>query len=693
MKYSIESLEPLFNPGSIAVVGATRDKAKAGYNMLHALKDFPGELFPINPGGGEIDGLTAFPNLKSIGHPVDLVALCIPARSCLGAIKEAAEIGARTAMISSGGFGEADKEGLRLQEDILEVCRQHSIRLLGPNTAGFVNPGAGLAVHFNPLVTRLRPGHIGLITQSGAMNIVLGALLQSEGLGISIGAGTGNAVDISVPEMIRYLSLHGDTRCIALYLEGVEDGRALYDAVREASDKKPVVVFTVGKGDIGEFAASHTGKMIGSFALKKAALIQAGAVVVSSSGELVDAANVLSAVRLAPTENPGVGVLSGQAGPAMIIADYLQGRSVSMPRLSKNTMERIAAFLPVKTYIKNPVDTARPTPDSFLEVFSLMAEDEQIDILLAFAIHEPIEVEPVKLFRSMKERTRKPLIFGTAGFPEDAASTFRELAAISVPAFMSPDRAALAAWALARDASAAYRNKRQDSCATCQTVAEKLDGSPDEAEAKSILRKLDITTPVFAVCGSRAEALASFQKLQKPCVAKILSAAITHKTEVGGVHLHIETEAQLIDALHKIDAIDAPGKRKYLLEEMAPAGLEIIVGAKNDQSFGASVMVGLGGTAAEALGDGSIRLAPLDLLDASEMLSDLKSAPLFDGWRGGPRYDKTAVAQIVVKLAHFMAQHPEIREVDLNPVRVYEKGALVLDALMVCNQPEETSQP
>lgn len=685
MNSSLESLNALFYPRSIAVVGATRDETKAGFNMLRALKTYPGELYPINPRGGEIDGLAAYPNLKSIDRPVDLVALCIPAGSCLDAIKEAGEIGARAAMISGGGFGETGKDGRALQEEILSVCRKHSIRLLGPNTAGFVNPGACLAVHFNPLVTKFKPGRIGLVTQSGAMNVVLGSILQNDGVGISIGAGTGNALDIGIPEVIGYLSNHRDTRCIAVYLEGVEDGRELYEAVCEASQKKPVVVFPVGKADVGEFAASHTGKMIGSFELKKAALIQAGAVVVSSSRDLVDAAKVLSRIRLIPKENPGVGVLTGQAGPAMVISDYLQSRSVQMPELGESTTERIAGLLPIKTYVKNPVDTARPSPDSFLEVLSLMAEDERIDILLAFALHVAIEVEPVELFRAARKRTSKPLIFGTAGIAEEAIPTIGELAAMDIPAFMSPDQAALAAWALAEDSRASWRRKRRNSSAALR-LAEPLAISPDEARAKSLLREIGIDTPVFAVCESYEEAVSRFRKMKRPCVAKVLSGAIIHKTEVGGVHLDIRTEEQLIDALGKIDAIEAPGLKRYLLEEMAPAGLEIIVGAKNDPSFGPSVMAGLGGTAAEALGDKSIRLAPLDLADGHEMISELKAARLFDGWRGGPWYDKQAVAELLVKIGDLMMQHPEIMEMDLNPVRVYEKGAMVLDALMVCNR-------
>jgi acetyltransferase len=210
-----------------------------------------------------------------------------------------------------------------------------------------------------------------------------------------VGVGLGNAPDLAVPEVLEYLADHEPTKAIAVYLEGVTDGRRLYEAITKTTRKKPVVVFTVGQADIGAFAASHTGKLIGSFALKKSAMTQAGAVVVSSSNDLVDAAHALSKVRLAPTENPGVGILTGQAGPAMIMTDYLRLRSVSIPELAPETVERIAKVLPIKTYIKNPVDTARPLHHIFMDVSQIISEDPNIDILTTYAMHEPMCVEPV----------------------------------------------------------------------------------------------------------------------------------------------------------------------------------------------------------------------------------------------------------------------------------------------------------
>jgi acyl-CoA synthetase (NDP forming) len=293
-------------------------------------------------------------------------------------------------------------------------------------------------------------------------------------------------------------------------------------------------------------------------------------------------------------------------------------------------------------------------------------------------------VEPVGLFRAIRGRTGKPAVFGTSGLPEDLAPTIRDLETMDLPAFVSPDRTAAAVWALVEDAKAAFRKQR--STAALDAGPDGVDTireTPDEAQAKAILSAIGIAVPKRAVCADHAAAKAAFADLKKPCVVKVLSAAVSHKTEMGGVHLNIQTEDQLTAALAKIDAIDVPAGKQYLIEEMAPPGLEIIVGGKNDPSFGPVVMLGLGGTAAEALGDVAMRVAPLTVDDGLDMIAELKTSALFDAWRGGPRYDKQAVAETLVKVGNLLARHPEIKEMDLNPVRVYPEGVLALDALIV----------
>ncbi|MEJ2025007.1 MAG: CoA-binding protein, partial [Deltaproteobacteria bacterium] len=386
--------------------------------------------------------------------------LTIPAKACGGVLAEAGEHNVGTALIISGGFGETGETGNSVEDDIVAVCRRYSIRLLGPNTAGFGNPKAGVFANFTPWIGRLEAGPIGIVSQSGAMNLILAALVQRERFGISLATGIGNGVDVGVADVVEYLAGDPDTKVIALYLEGVREGRRLFEAIRSATAKKPVIVFAVGQADVKDFAVSHTGNLMGSFALKKAALVQAGAVVVSSSDDLVDAANLLSRVRLKPCPDPGVGLLTGQAGPGMVIADYLRSHSVTLPALEPETVEKIGRLIPPMTFVKNPVDTGRPSR-TFREVLLAMAEDPAMDALVTFAIHEPAVVDPVGLFREVKGDVKQPIVFGTSGFPDDISPVQRALESINIASFASPDRTARATWALVEDAKAAYRNRRR----------------------------------------------------------------------------------------------------------------------------------------------------------------------------------------------------------------------------------------
>jgi acyl-CoA synthetase (NDP forming) len=597
---SFVQLSRLFRPKSIAVVGVSTNDEKVGSAMLYSLRKFPGPLFPINPKADVIQGLKVYPNLKSIGYPVDLVILCIPAKTCLAAVEEAGETGAGAVMIASGGFGESGTEGRRLQDEIVAVCRRYGMRLLGPNTAGFGCPKCKVTANINPWIDKLDPGGVAVVSQSGSMNLILASAICDRRMGISLGVGVGNAADVGIPEILDYLAEDEDTKAIALYLEGVADGRQLFDAVRRVTDRKPVVVFTVGRGDIGAFAASHTGNLIGSYDLKIAALRQAGAVVVDHTSDLISAAKMLSLVRLKPSANPGVGLLTGQAGPALIFMDFLRSKDVAMPKLQPETIAALSKVLPPITYIQNPVDTARPDKEVFSRALEIISKDSGIDVVVSFAIHEPAAVDPVAAHRYLKYRVEKPMIFGTSGFLLHLNPTLQDMEAMDIPAFISPDQTARAVWALIEDAKIAHFKSHFVAADEAISPLPPLPVSPDEAQAKALLHQIGIATPEGAVCASAQEAKEVFARLQKPCVVKVLSAAITHKTEVGGVILNVQSEKDLASALARIDAIEAPGEKRYFIETMAPPGLEVIIGATNDASFGPTMLLGLGGTAAEA---------------------------------------------------------------------------------------------
>jgi len=681
---TVSNLARLLDPQSIAVVGASTSPEKAGYQALLTLRGFGGRLFPINPGATEILGFKAYRSLAAArdatGVAPDLALLVIPAAGVLEAIRDAARAGCGGVLIVSGGFAEAGGEGAKLQEEIAALCRDAGLRILGPNTSGFVRPRTRCAASFAPGVEQIPAGPVAVVAQSGGVNLVLAFLVHRRGLGLSLAVGLGNAVDVDAADVLEHLAADADTRAIALHLEGVRDGRRLFDALRRVTPRKPVVAVTPGRADIGAFARSHTGNLIGAWDRRVAALRQAGVVVVDTTDEAADAVAALARGRIAPRPDPGIGILTGQAGPGLLIVDRLKAAGVSVPELAPESLRRIQSLLPPLTFIRNPVDTGRPSP-AFPAVLRAIADDPGVDAVAVFALHEPAALDPVAV---LGPGVSKPVVFATTGLPESIAPTLAALAQIGIPAFGSPERLATAARALAEDARLAWRARHAPG-STPQTppVPATLEPPFDEAKAKALVAAYGIPAPAGVACGTHAEAHAALAALRKPVVAKILATEVAHKTEAGGVKVGIDGPAALQAALAELDAIPLSGPRRYLIEEMAPAGVELIAGAVRDPSFGPVVLVGLGGTAAEALQDTAVRLAPLSEDGALEMLDELRGRRLLEGWRGTPPVDRAAVARAIVALGRILLEHPALAEIEINPLRASSGGVLALDALVV----------
>ena len=683
-RHMVDALAPLtrlFNPASVAVVGASASPDKPGYQMVKALGAFAGKVYPVNPRAGEILGRKAYPALADIPGPVDLVAVVVPPGSSIEVLREAAAIGAGAAMMVSGGFAETGEPGRALQDEAAAICRDGGVRLLGPNTSGFVAPARRLFCTFMPGIGDVRPGAISIVAQSGGINISLILAAHAERRGIRLAVGLGNAPDVGLADVVEHLADDAETRAIVLHLEGVADGRRLFEAITAATARKPVIALPVGRADLGGFAESHTGNLMGRFALTRAALIQAGAVVVDTIADAIDAGHTLSLTRLAPAPDPGVGILTGQAGPGLMMTDALRHAGARVPELAPATVARIGELLPPLTYMRNPVDTGRPSA-TFGAVLGAMADDAAIDALLVWALLEDDLIDPAGLAAAVRGGAGLPVVFGTASTPPILDPVLAALRDDGVPGFPTPDRAARAMRALIADARAASRRPTPARVAPRPARHPVPEGPMDENAAKGLVDSIGLATPRRRACDSHDQAVAAFRALGPEVVVKVLDPAITHKTEIGGVHVGIGSEAALAEALAAIDAIPG-GRRRYLVEEMAPGGVELIIGGANDPSFGATVLIGMGGTAAEAMGDPAIRLAPLGTDEAEAMLDELAGAALLDGWRGAAAADRQAVIEAIVAVGGLMAAHPEIRELDLNPVRAYPDGILVLDALVV----------
>ena len=680
MNPSRTNLQRLFAPASVAVVGASTSAEKAGHQALLALEHFAGDVFPINPKGGEVLGRRAFQSLRALPGPVDLVLFAVPAAACVEAMREAIDCNCGSGLILSAGFGETGPEGAAMQAELEQLCAGSAFRLLGPNTAGFVNREVPITASFLLAADRIPSGEIAIVAQSAGINLTLGFLLAKLGYGVSCAVGLGNAVNVGAADVLEFLADQPGTRAIALHLEGVSDGRRLYETLKRVTPKKPVAVLTVGRENVADFARSHTGNLIGSYALRVSALRQAGAVVVETTEELAAAAAALALGRLPASFDAGIGVLTAQAGPGLVILDQLKSRGVSVPALHQSTEARIAAQLPGLGYRKNPVDTGRPGA-SFGDVAVALAGDPQIDALIVYALHEPAVMSPADVLPAVAARSKKPLIFGTMGPAEEIAALGETLRRRGIFVAESPEQLARIASVLAEDA------RLQARLALTQhsepgTAAIDVPNPCDEHAAKQLLQAIGVNTPAGIACASHEEAQLAFRQLSKPVVVKILAREIAHKSEVGGVQLDVCDESSLRAALEALDAIPLGSHRRYLVEEMVAPGLEVIVGSVRDASFGPTVMVGLGGVFAEVLQDTAIRLAPLTFGEAQELIDELRGAALLGGFRGSPPLDRAALADTIVRLGDLVSGHRSIQEVEINPLRVYQRGVIALDGLV-----------
>jgi acetate---CoA ligase (ADP-forming) len=676
-------LRALFEPRGVAVIGASRDPAKLGAVMARSLSRFPGPVAGVNP--RDVDPTAhryagVAQAREALDAPLDLAVLCIPAGGTAQALSDAAAGGVRAALVCSGGFAEAGPEGTGHQEELLAQAQAHGITLLGPNTSGFIHPRLGLTASFVPGAGSVPAGPVAVVAASGGVNHALAFLLAESGVGVSLAVGLGNAAGVTAADVLDHLVDDPYTRAVALHVESVPDGPALTATVRRLTERIPVVALVVGRNDVADFARSHTGALATSWRVTRAALRQAGAVLVDDERRLVDAVTALSAVRLPAGSRPGVAIVTGQAGPGLLHVDGLRGYGIDVPELHERTKGRLSELLPPMTYQSNPVDTGRPGP-TFTDVIDTVADDPGIDLVSVYALAEP---DSLDLPAALAAARPFPIVAASAGPPDQVAGIRRSLHRDGIPMVTTPSGLTAAVRALVEDAQGRARAARSRSFDQVSphpaTVTRILAGQPlDEDQAKTLLGLLGVPTPPRRACADRAQARTALDELPGPVAIKLLDAAVLHKTEIGGVVLGVQNDADLERAL---DRLEAAGANRFLVESMAAAGIDLIVGATRDPVFGPVVLVGLGGVVAEALADVATAPAPLSAADAADLLGELSAAALLDGFRGGPAVNRGAVGRILATLGDLLVAHPRLESIEINPLRVTPQGLVALDAVV-----------
>jgi acetate---CoA ligase (ADP-forming) len=687
-------LDALFRPASVAIVGASSDPNRIGGRpVAFSKRAFKGAIYPINPKGGELQGLSAYPSVRDVPGPVDQAIIAVPAKSALQAVDDCIAKGVKAAVMFSSGFAETGAEGRVLQEQLTRRCAEGGLKLLGPNSLGMFNVHSGVystfSSYFDPQWPRL--GGVAIVSQSGAVGTYFLALANERGLGFSQFVATGNEADIDVAECVEWLADDPATQVIAIYLEGCRDGARLRAALaRAAANRKPVIAMKVGVSEQGIAAiASHTGSLAGSDAVFDAVFAENNVHRAHSLDELVDVAYACSGGVYPKSPRLGVVTLSGGVGIQM--ADAAAEAGLELPRMPDAAQKKILALVPFAGPA-NPVDTTAQVVNDwtmFTTILGITADDGNVDSVVSFLAHMgtmPGLMDRLKpAFLEVRRKFPDRVFVLCARMPREMADEFT---AMGFLIFEDPNRAVAAVAALVKlhAGFATPRVTLQVKPADANALA---SGSINEAEAKRLLGAAGVPFAPEMTVATRGDAVAAAEGLGYPVVLKVLSPDIAHKSEAGGVVLGLRDAGEVargFDAMMMRVREYAPQARidGALVARMIEGGVETVIGIKRDPVFGPVVLFGLGGVYVEVLKDVTLRLAPIDHVAAKEMIQEIKGYPLLAGARGKPPADLDALADVLVAMSRFGAAHADrVASVEINPFIALPKGGVAVDALIL----------
>jgi acetate---CoA ligase (ADP-forming) len=694
---AIDSLDPLFKPRSVAVIGASSTPTKIGGLPIAFLlaQGFAGKIYPINPKASEIQGLPAYPTIGDVAGQVDLAIVAVPAAMAPTAVDHAIAAGVSGIVLFSSGFAEISDEGAQAQAALVERARSAGVRVLGPNCLGFMNLADKVFATFSPVVGQgvTQSGRIGLVSQSGAYGAYAFTLARERGLGLSYWITTGNEGGVDFADCVAWLAKDPDTDVILGYMEGCRDGRKLERALAAARDAgKPVVITKVGRTEIGaQAAASHTAALAGEDAVFDAVFRQYGVYRAHSIEEFFDVGYAVSVAGLPKGNELGVFTVSGGAG--VLIADAADDVGLTLPALADNGQRRIRELVPFAAP-RNPVDiTGQITNDMSLFETSLdiMLEDGDYRMMLAFlaaAGGGPMGEEIVRQIVAVRDRYPDRLFCAVSVFKPEVRRLLEENGCL---AFQDPTRAVRALAALAGFASGFADAPRAPVNGAVAEPIRLQAKTHSEADSFALLAQAGVSVPQHRLVASAEEAAAAAKTFDCPLVGKIASADIGHKSDIGGVRLNLEGPEAVARAYTEIteaarNACPHASLDGVLLSPMEGEGVECIVGVQRDPAFGPVMMLGLGGVFVEVLGDVSFRTAPLTPAMASDMIDELRGRDLLFGARGRPPADVAALADLLVRVSEFaVAAGDGLESLDINPVLVRPegRGAVALDALVI----------
>lgn len=680
------SLDRLFRPRSVAVIGASRRPESIGGQILRNLVGggFSGKVFPVNPSAQVVHSIKCFPRVTRIPDPVDLAMIVVPKELVAGALRDCAKKGVGGVVIITAGFKETGEEGAREEAKLIEIARRAGMRIVGPNCMGIQNTEA--ATRLNATFGRSFPsfGPVAFISQSGAMGEAILSHADHLNLGVSMFVSMGNRADISAPDLLEYWEHEKEINCVLLYLESFGNPREFVPVARRVSRKKAIVTVKAGRSAAGALAASsHTGSMAGADVAATAVLKECGVQRVGSVEELFDVA--LALARLPLPQGDRVAILTNAGGPAILATDALIASSMKMAPLRAETKRGLKKALVPEASVRNPVDmVASATGEHYEKCLKLLLNDDTVDSVLTIFVppitHDAVAVAH-KLFRAA-HRAKKPVVGCFMSREEVLDDIAREAESHWFPIYQYPESAVRALQALDERRRILERPSgnvpkfriKKNQAATA--VASTADGWLGVDARRKLLDAYGIPAVPGGLALSADEAVAIARRVKFPVVMKISQLDQPHKSDVGGVMLNLPDESAVRQAFPKLMKSGAEGVN---VQKMVSGGTEIVIGIANDPAYGPVLMFGMGGIYVEVLKDVSFAVCPVSDVRAQELIREIRSYPILRGVRGHKGVDEAALVDTILRVSRMACDHPSIAELEINPFLAMEKGIMALD--------------
>lgn len=692
------SLTPLFQPTSVAVIGASRSPGTVGWQVVDNLirHGFQGAVYPVNPEARFVHSVPAWRSVREIPGHVDLAVITVPKELVLNAVDDCGSKGVAAVIVISAGFQETGQDGARLEQLLMERIRRHGMRLVGPNCMGLLNTDAAHSLNATFAPTMPPPGGVSFLSQSGALGVTILDYAAEYGIGIRNFISVGNKPDVSGNDLLEHWETDPGTRVILMYLETFGNPRHFTRIARRVARKKPIIVVKSGRSVAATRASSsHTGALIGRDSTVDALLAQCGVLRADTVEELFDLAMAFNAPSL-PQGNR-VAIVTNAGGPGIIVADACQAEGLALAEFTPETLSKLNHVFPEEASVRNPVDMiASATAESYRIALEIVLQDPGVDAAIA-AFVPPLGVRQsdvaqaiVAAVRTHSETPVMAVLMGRDGLPEGRA----ELKSAGVPAYIFPESAVRALAALHR-----YRQWRERPVQAPRRFPVDEDGVGQildraeaegrthllEPEAYGVLKGYGIPVTPHHMVTTEDEAVEAAAGIGGPVVLKVVSPDILHKTELGGVVLDLRDEDAVragYRALHERVATREPGAEVcgILVAPFRTDGREMILGMSTDPVFGPVLVFGLGGIYVETFRDVAFRVPPVTLQEAQEMIREIRSFPLLEGVRGEEGVCLETVAEAIQRLAQLAMDHDRITSIDVNPFLAFPRGGMALDA-------------